>query len=389
MARLTKDKTRCGHSRAPKNLRNPQARLEVQMRPMLRWMSALCMLSVSTTACAGSLPPGFTVGYNEAWIENNYGNWLASNPLFSEPSGFIGNPTTSPVNTVFLGMANGNAKIVRIFLFPAVQGIRIKTSASPQTQGLTGEFLGNLSTVFSWARNNHLKLYITALNANDANVATPSNYPALHTYYQNLFSNSVETNAYETLVLAPILSLMSQNKDVIYGFDLIDEIEAAINAGYFSNYWIGARAWIQNMTTYVTSKASWLPVTSTAGWGYAVQEVTLGLFSRLGLNYYDVHIYSDSGQYSGQTVLCSKTKSDNLPIVLGEFGQKSTTLSDTIQNTATIYFLYGAKLSCFSSALAWKYEATNQPWFSYLYITSGGGLGGPRPAYTTIQQFVP
>ena len=84
-------------------------------------------------------------------------------------------------------------------------------------------------------------------------------YPALHTYYQNLFSNSnnynsVATQTYENSVLGPILGLMSQYQDVIYGFDLINEIEAAINAGYFgysSKAWTNARAWIQNMTAYV------------------------------------------------------------------------------------------------------------------------------------------
>jgi hypothetical protein len=57
---------------------------------------------------------------------------------------------------------------------------------------------------------------------------------------QNLFFNSSGAmQTYETSVLGPILSLMSQNQDVIYGFDLINEIEAAINAGYFS--WAGAQ----------------------------------------------------------------------------------------------------------------------------------------------------
>jgi hypothetical protein len=54
------------------------------MKTMLRWASALCMLSVSTMASANS-PLG--VGYNEPWVENFYGNWLADNPFFG-PSGF-------------------------------------------------------------------------------------------------------------------------------------------------------------------------------------------------------------------------------------------------------------------------------------------------------------
>ncbi len=390
------------------------------MKTMLRWTSALCMLSVSTMASAGSLTAGFTVGYNEAWFEN-YGAWLASNPLFGETSAFssFNNGSCSSdsglVSTMLSGMAQGNAKVVRIFLFPALQGINFIPSASPQTQGLTPEFLGNLATVFMLAKNCNLKLYITALNANDATLSNPT----LQAYYHNLFSNSVETNAYESSVLWQILGKISQLNalypNVIYGFDLINEIEAAINAGYFS--WTGARTWIQNMTTYVNKQVfsgvqvgSWLPVTSTAGWGYAVQEVTLGLFSGLGLNFYDVHIYSDSGTYSGQTALCSKTKSDKLPIVLGEYGQKSSTVNDNTQNKATTNFLNGAKSSCFSSALAWKYEAwgTSAPALSYLSITTNGALStactqtqltsgystvpGPacaRPAYTTIKNFVP
>jgi hypothetical protein len=281
------------------------------------------------------------------------------------------------------------------------------------------QLLDNLSAVFSLARTHHLKLYITALNAGDASVAAPSNYPypTERIYFQNLFSNKKATTVYENKVLGPILGLMSlpENQGVIYGFDLINEIEAAINAGYFFDFWFGARTWIQNMTAFVKSYpcagakptcktiGEWLPVTSSAGGGYAVQEVTLGLFSGLGLNFYDVHIYRDSGTYSGQTALCFKTRFDNSQIVLGEFGQKSTTkqdrAGDTIQNSATTNFLNGAKNSCFSSALAWKYELLGAPWLSYLYVTPSGDLSpactsqppGPacfRPAYTTIKNFV-
>jgi hypothetical protein len=402
------------------------------------------MLSVSTMASAQSLPASFAVGYNEAWFEN-YGNWLASNPLFSEPSAFC-IPLTSCsggilVSNMFSGMEAGNAKIVRIWLFPALQGICVNTSLPAScpngaTQGLTNEFLTNLTAVFSLVRtyNNNLpktvpplKLYITALNANDATLS-PTMYPALHTYYQNLFSNSnnynsAATQTYENSALGPILGLMSQYQDVIYGFDLINEIEAAINAGYFgysSKAWTNARAWINNMTAFVKSYkyprptvvtgprtvGQWLPVTSSAGLGNAIPEVAAGHFSNLGLNFYDVHIYSDSGMNWVPSRFCSQI---NLPIVLGEYGQKSSTVNDNLQNTVTTNFLKGAKSSCFSAALAWKYEAlyTGSPSLSYLYITGSGNTSSllntctsplpgpyppstytcPRPAYYTIQTF--
>jgi len=405
------------------------------MRPTCRATLAFCMLSLSTLANAGNLPVGFTVGYNEAWIENNYGNWLASNPFFGLPSAFPSSfaccANNSALSAMLLGMGQGKAKVVRIFLFPAVQGLKIDTSvtspsstAVTMTKGLTGDFLTNLESLFKWVRqynltHPNLKLYITALNGVDMNVVTASNNPALHLYYQRLLTNSAEINAYDTLVLEPVLNLMSSYQDVIYAFDLINEIEGAINAGYIS--WSGARTWISNVAYAINhlSQFQWLPVTSTAGYSYPVQEVTFGFFTGLNLNFYDVHIYTDTGTYSGQTALCSKVASDRLAIVLGEFGQHSSTVSDSIQNTAATNFLKGASTSCFSGALAWKYEGTSgEPWYSYLYVNlpvppAGGtllvppcpaqqpglppsvqvpgpapaGLACARPAYTTIQNF--
>src|SRR5262245_36791978 len=132
------------------------------MKTMLRWASALCMLSVSTMASAGSLPTGFRVGYNEPWIENYYATWLASNPfpqLFGSSAFGAVNPgmpgvcptTGGPVNPMFSGMAQGNtsAKIVRIWLFPALQGININTNPNV----VTGELVNNLGKVFTLARN--------------------------------------------------------------------------------------------------------------------------------------------------------------------------------------------------------------------------------------------
>ena len=403
------------------------------MKTILQWMSALCMFSFSTMGYAGNLQAGFTVGYDEAWIENNYGNWLTSNPLFGLPSAFS-LASGSALNSMLLGMAQGNAQVIRVFLFPAVQGIQINTtvtsltSPTPMTIGPTADLtasngsLGSLASLLQWvqsynsANNTNIKLYLTALNGADMNVVNASNNPILHLYYQRLISNNYEIFAYETKVLAPILELLSQYQDVVYGFDLINEIEGAINAGYFSNNWTGARAWIASMAYDVTTAFPWLPVTSTAGYGREVQEVTLGYFTGLHLSFYDVHIYSDTGTYSGQTALCARVKVDGLPIVLGEFGQNSSTVSDSIQNTATTNFLEGAKNSCFSGALAWKYESTSaEPWYSYLYVnlpvpSTGGALSAPpcpaqqaglpaseqapgpacaRPAYATIQAFDP
>jgi hypothetical protein len=375
------------------------------MKALLRWTVAMYLFCASTLAFAGNLPGGtgtsFWVGYNEAWFGQNYLNGLASNPYFYPglPSSSAFDPTF--VDTMFAGMASGGAKIVRVWVFTAVQGIKLDTSKS-KTLGLTDDLIGNsakgiisnLQTVLTLARHRGLKVYVTALNGNDMRVADTT---GLRQYFSNLLTNTSPQqgrDSFKTNALLPLINLFNAsvveggvtypNKNVIYAFDLINEIEAPLNSGYFG--WSGARDWIQDMTAFVKSipcgagciTGSWLPVTASAGWGYAVPEITFGLFSGLGLNFYDLHVYADSGQYSGETALCNKVSADGVPIILGEYGQKSQTYSDSLQTTATYNFINGAKNFingakgyCFWAALAWRYEASgaqSQPWFGYLVL---------------------
>jgi len=363
-----------------------------QMKAILRGTAALYLCCASTVAFAGKLPGGtgvnFLVGFNEAWFGQpgfgpNYVNYLASDPAWIPP---IPNSTFDPnfVKTMFDGImanANGGTRIVRIWVFTALQGIVLDRTKSPQTQRLTqlsdgpgADLIGNLQTVFTLAKQyqGRLKVYVTALNGGDMQVAA-TNISGLRPYFQNLLTNTAEIDAFKTRALLPLLNLLNANRDIIYAFDLINEIEAPLNSGYSSwTSWTAARGWIKNMTDYVKlnttiapETTSWLPVTSSAGWGSAVQEITLGLFSGLNLDFYDLHVYSDFGKYPGQPALCNKVSADNVPIILGEYGQKSHTYSDSIQSTATAGFINGAKTHCFSAALAWKYE-TSETWWEYL-----------------------
>jgi hypothetical protein len=330
-----------------------------KMKTIVRGIAALYLFCASTSAFAGNLPnSSFWVGYNEAWFADKYINWLAQNPSFP----FMGNPYPSGfdggfVDKVFAGMQNGAAKIVRIWVFPGLQGIYIDNGG--QTVGLTDDFFNPkklyLQQVLSLAGNRGLKVYITALNGNDATYHQP--------YFKNLFNDSGR-EAYKRNALGPLLDILNEFQNVIYALDLINDIEAPLNAGYIPNNWLGAQDWIRNMAGFVKQRSPWLPVTSTAGWGWAVQEITFGLFSNLGLNFYDLHVYADSGQYSGMTALCNKVSADKKQIILGEYGQKSQVVDDNLQYGATNQFISGAKTHCFSAALAWMYE-TSQAWWAY------------------------
>ena len=238
----------------------------------------LCDLSDNggpdAVAFAGKLPGGtgvnFLVGYNEAWFGPNYINYLASNPSFG-PVGVSSSTFDGTfVKTMFDGiMANGGTRIVRIWVFTALQGIKLDPSTKTHIVSLTSvpgsppgsppEVIDNLQTVFNAARqaaakhNGILKVYVTALNGGDMQVSA-TNISGFRQYFQNLLTNPPDIEAFKTQALLPLLTLLNANRDVIYAFDLINEIEAPLNSGYFSTSpwtsWTGARGWIKNMTDY-------------------------------------------------------------------------------------------------------------------------------------------
>ena len=86
--------------------------------------------------------------------------------------------------------------------------------------------------------------------------------------------------------------------------------------------------------------------------------------------------------FPGVTSLCNRVSADGVPIILGEYGQKSQTVDDNLQYWTTANFLNTAKTHCFSAALAWMYQTKLTPWFTYLKpdLTF-------RPAYYVIQYY--
>jgi hypothetical protein len=403
---MHKRRTRCfggnGHG-ASGHLSHPTTEVAMFTTVLIRakWLLglilALQMSGLSTHASAESLPNrNFWVGYNEAWFgDSNYGNWLSSNPTYSQSSQF--NATLGVLDRYFDAMEDGNARIVRIWLFPALQGIKLNppSPSAAQTQGLTSEFLGNLETVLARARSHRLKVYITLLNGVDmyniwraAQSNTDPFLQMLYTYFGNLLLNkNGELTAYKTKVLSPLLQLLTRYRHEIYGIDLMNEIEGPALAGYFPNLPFDARGLISDMASFVKMNSPEIPVTSSAGFGIGVDEITMGLYSGLGLDFYDVHIYADFGRYVGQAELCKAVTTEGKQIILGEYGQGSTNQNDILQSLTTASFLLGAQRSCFSSALAWKFETTSQNWFSYLRQADRYGRLSFRPAYYTVRAF--
>jgi hypothetical protein len=395
----------------------------------------LCALNVSTVEAGVPLwttPNGFVVGFNEPWIGDYrcdyYSAWLARNYAFDINQG-VPDATATPTacNTAFLnkqvtlslsstptgatlptqlvklsedsnlpnnyfwGIRRANGSVVKFLLFSNLQGLHISnplTSTSspvPNPSQLGPDFKANLHALLTQAHQMGLKVYFTVLNGGDMKSwANNAALPQMQRYFQNLIRDRA-TKLNFKFVLNDLLSVLDAHRGDIYAMDFVNEIEAPLNVGttYFPAGWTDARAWISEMVNYIKHNDYYIrspyPITAAAGYSYAAQEITLGLFSGLGLDFFDLHEYADSGQYTGQTALCNKVRNDQQQIILGEFGQKSATYSDVIQNVATTAFLYGAAHSCFSGALAWKFEGTSYSNPQLGYRTQASGPPPPPP----------
>ncbi len=306
----------------------------------------------------------FMVGYNEAWFGSHYSSDLTS--------GY----DDTLVATTLDGIVAAGGHVVRLWLFEGLEGVVLGAS-SPRITGLDAALLPNLEKVLLAARARKLAVYLTAFDGN----AMPQDAGAVRDLYWNIVNDAYgEGTAYENTVLAPLLTTLGSYKDVVYAFDLMNEIEAPRIHGYWADPFGGPRATMQRWASFVKTRAPWLRVTSSAGYDTASFDIATGFFSGLGLDFYDLHVYSDTGAIPGVANVCARAKSDGVFMLLGEFGQRSHVESDSLQLASTQAFLAAAKSSCFAGALPWRYDAAESYW---AYKRSDGS---DRPAVSAVAQ---
>jgi hypothetical protein len=323
---------------------------------------AVVIASFSAFSAEAKGPDGnFFVGYNQPWFEGNYGADLTTkfHPDF--------------IRQTYQSIHSAGGSVTRIFLFTGLQGIRYPGGVP---QGVSPDFLRNLETVLEIARESGLKVYVTPLVPDEANKVQGD----WRQFFVNVLLNPAMTDLYNEKVLAPVLDVLDRNRDVVFGMDLANEIDSVLNKGFMSQD--QARLWIWKSAAFVKGHSPWLRKTISVGWGGAQYLLIQGILSRLGLDFYDLHVYDDNGAYPGATDLCRRVKSEHMEIVLGEFGQKSSQVNDMTQYAATGHFLSTAYSMCFSGALAWDFSDPGQPWLAYR--RSDGSF---RPAVGLIQSF--
>ena len=130
----------------------------------------------------------------------------------------------------------------------------------------------------------------------------------------------------------------------------------AVRVWFWSDGWKGARRWMRRTVSFVHRRAPGLRVTVSSGHHTWARDVLRGRFDGVGLDFLDVHVYTNGTRIPHGAALARHARRRGIPIVVGEFGQKKEGVDTDLQARVTRGILSDAKRLGFRAVFAWRLE---------------------------------
>lgn len=305
------------------------------MRAMLLSLFVLSVLGGAPLAVGQSL----TVGYNQGWVEGGWGHDLTDR--FD----------AAAWTRILRRTREGGGRVLRVWLHEdrAYEGV---VWDGHRPEGVEPAFLDNLRTLGALAEAEGVQLYWALIDGNwhgGKGLAFDRQF--------NVCNDRYGYGArFRERVLGPVLDVLQERPQVNYGLDLINEVQGAVREHVWPDGWSGARRFLATTAAFVHARAPGLKVTASSGHHSAAWDLLLGRFDGLGLDLYDVHVYSDRGKIPFARLLARHARCKQLPIVVGEFGQKSKQVDPALQARVARSLLAQARRRGFAAAFAWRLE---------------------------------
>jgi hypothetical protein len=269
--------------------------------------------------------PVLVRGVNLPAFEAQTGHDLGKNPF--RPGDAVWYKADA-VDKQFQELADIGFNVIKMPLFENGEGLKVKDGS---VSGLDETFTKNLEDLVERARAHKVKLYLAFTDGWPQGLKNPA-------------SDKKAQDAYFKNAVGPIARKFKANEGV-FAFDFATNASgltmaaAPALAGKESTEakavtWDQARAFIKSGIEVIKKQDPERLVTSG---GASLESIGKGQYANLGLDFYDLKVFSDKGELP----IARELRLDR-PVIVGSFGQSAGELSDEAQASALKAFVLSA-----------------------------------------------
>ena len=316
-------------------------------------------------------PAKFILGCNLPWLDGRMGWDIA----FHEEWGY--GFDQARVEAIFADLQEMGFVAVRWWLFADCRA-GLQFDADGKVTAVQPEVFDHLDIILNELCPKYgLKLYLCLLSS------------LVNTEHFGIITHPEKRRSYIEHAIKP-LAKRYQNNASLFAIDLMNEPEADMRGRYGN--WIPKgtdeatiRTFLRECADAIHIVAPNMRVSVGSGW-HTSENLQRGMYHKLGLDFYDFHIYNDSGNLPPLERLGL-----DAPCIIGEFNVPlQKTLDEEKQAEAIDRFLREAVLKGYAGAFFWCYEDRSpekrkpkQPSHSLLQVD-----GTKKRCVQKIRQFV-
>jgi len=361
----------------------------------------------------------FVLGVNLAWLDGQYDHDFGSNGIMNdldqqnklfdlqkEPGhaynpnnykAYFGHEDTNGnyqenlkasinLESYFNNIQGLGISVVRIWVFERFEGLsfdKLDGENEETVKTIYKDLLTNLKSVCKLAKQSNLRLYLALIDSwglwredkfqDDAK-------KELAKRMAKLIKDPTQTRRFVENAVIPLIC-DSEIKDAIFAVDIFNEPEGLVEGkgqGYSGLSWDDVVGYIDRCSEAIHEECSDIRLSCGLQKWKSLEKIK----GCQGLNFFDFHEYSDSGEIPKYSELKIK-----IPVTLGECGQKTERWDDDLQQNVVDAFLENTYKKGYAGCIVWNYDypfKEKEPGHWLALVKSDGSI---RKAGDTIKKY--
>lgn len=284
----------------------------------------------------------FIFGINMGWLDGAYRHDFGYNEVYGW------GPSYNSINAerYLEDLKKMGIKVIRLWVFECYEGLMFDVNG--YVTNIHQSLYNNMDDFVMKCENKNLYIYfclISYLNYGADSKAWK---------YLNIITNKAARSNYIKNAVIPFVTRY-KDSPAFFAIDVMNEPEFVIkgNTGNWTTNgttWTVMRSFISDCVNAIKKIDSNILVSCGSGW-HNEENVAAGLYSGLGLDFYDYHKYDDTG-----SLIAANSLPQDVPTIIGECGQSTSKWDDSIQDSAIKSFMNNAWNNGYAGILFWRYS---------------------------------